>query len=140
GLVARSERKLVILEGRGRKRDVVAFLGDRPRRGPTVLPPDLVVEVISATSRDQRRDRFEKRADYAAIGVGQYWLVDPVARTVEILALGADGRFREVLGAVQGAHDVPGCAGLRLDVDALWSEVDHGAAFFGVGETTDSEM
>lgn len=140
GFVLGSETRLVIGEGRGRKPDVLAFFGDRPRRGPTALPPDLVVEVITATPRDQRRDRIEKKADYAYIGVRQYWLIDPVARTFEVLALHPQGCFLEVLAVAGGTHDVPGCEGLRLDVDALWNEVDHGAAFFGADEVTDSGM
>lgn len=138
GFVLGSETKLVIANGRGRKPDVVAFFGTHPRIGPTVMPPDIVVEVITSTPRDQRRDRIEKKADYATLGVGQYWLVDPLARTLEILSLRPDGRFLEILAAAEGAHDVPGCDGLRLDLDALWTEVGHGAAFFGVGEVTDS--
>lgn len=138
GFVLGSETKLVIAPGRGRKPDVVAFFGGRARHGsPAHLPPDIVVEVITATPRDQRRDRVEKKADYAALGVGQYWLVDPVARTLEILVHHASGCFLEVLAAAEGTHEVPGCEGLRIDLDALWNEVDHGAAFF-TDEVTDS--
>jgi Uma2 family endonuclease len=65
------------------------------------------------------------RADYAALEVAQYWIVDPEARTFEILARREDGRFVELLAASDGSHEVPGCEGLRLDLDALWSEVDR---------------
>ena len=137
GFVLGSETKIIIAPGRGRKPDVLAFFGVR-RPGPTAMPPDIVVEVITSTPRDRRRDRIDKKADYAAIGVGQYWLVDPVARTFEILSLGPDGHFLEVLGAAEGVHEVPGCEGLRLDLDALWTEVEQGLSFF-VGEVTDSD-
>jgi Uma2 family endonuclease len=138
GFVLGSETKLAIAPGRGRKPDVVAYFGVRPRSGPADrMPPDVVVEVITPAPRDQRRDRIDKKADYAAFGVGQYWLVDPVARTLEVLVRHADGRFLEVLAVAEGTHEVPGCGGLRLDLDALWSEVDQGAAFF-TDETTDS--
>jgi Uma2 family endonuclease len=139
GFVLGSETKLLISQGRGRKPDVVAFFGGRPRPAPSMLPPDVVVEVITATPRDQRRDRIEKKADYATLGVGQYWLVDPLARTFEVLLLRSDGRFLEVLAASEGTHDVPGCEGLRLDLDALWAEVAQGAAYFALSETTVSD-
>ncbi len=48
-------------------------------------PPDLVVEVLSPTSR--RRDRGIKRTTYARFGVGEYWLVDLVSRSIEVYRL-----------------------------------------------------
>jgi Uma2 family endonuclease len=50
-------------------------------------PPALAVEVLSPTSI--RRDRGIKRATYARFGVDEYWLVDLVARTIEVHRLEA---------------------------------------------------
>ncbi|TPW18329.1 MAG: hypothetical protein FD130_307 [Halothiobacillaceae bacterium] len=47
--------------------------------------PDLVVEVLSPATA--LRDRREKRALYAAVGVTEYLLVDPVERYMEIYRL-----------------------------------------------------
>jgi Uma2 family endonuclease len=46
-------------------------------------PADMVVEIISPESR--RRDRIDKRDLYSQYGVKEYWIVDPLARTIEIL-------------------------------------------------------
>lgn len=47
--------------------------------------PDLAVEIISPSSR--RYDAFEKRINYARAGVQEYWLVDPIERSVAIYGL-----------------------------------------------------
>jgi Uma2 family endonuclease len=127
GLAGGSGAKFALRPGRGRKPDVTVFLPGRelpPRRGLVRIPPDLAVEVVSATPRDRRRDRIEKVEEYAAFGVRWYWIVEPDAQSIEILELAPDGRYAHAFSAVDGVHpEVPGCPGLVLDLDALWSEV-----------------
>lgn len=129
GLVAGSEAKFVVASGRGRKPDVTVFLpGSRrpPRRGLISVPPDLAVEIISPSPRDERRDRVEKMDDYASFGVRYYWILDPELRSLEIFQLGSSGLYTRVLGATSGTlEEIPGCEGLTLDLDALWSQIDQ---------------
>lgn len=59
-----------------------------------VGPPDLVVEVASPSTAAYDRDpEGGKWAAYAAMGVPEYWIVDPAARGIEVLIL-ENGRYR----------------------------------------------
>jgi Uma2 family endonuclease len=96
-----------------------------PPRGVITIPPDIAVEIVSPSPRDQRRDRFEKMEEYARFGIRFYWLIDPQQRTVEIYEQAADRKYARRAQADSGAlKGVPGCPGLTLDVDAMWSKVD----------------
>lgn len=53
--------------------------------------PDLVVEVLSPGNRGY--DLVTKRARYELAGVEELWFVDLEAQRIEVLRLGADGRY-----------------------------------------------
>ena len=128
GFVGGSDAKFLVKQRRGRKPDASVYLpGTKPppRRGVVRVAPDILIEVITPTARDIRRDRLEKMDDYAAFGVRFYWLVDPESRLFEVYAL-REGLYARALGADGGRQDhIPGCEGLVLDLDALWSEIDR---------------
>jgi Uma2 family endonuclease len=62
----------------------LAIAGGRGVQGP----PDVIVEVLSPSNRTH--DLLTKRALYGRAGVREYWIVDPEARTVEVLTLERD--------------------------------------------------
>lgn len=69
--------------------DLAAWRKDRiarlPRTGRVTLAPDWVCEVLSPST--SRVDRIVKSRVYASVGVPFYWLLDPIARTLEIQRL-----------------------------------------------------
>ena len=127
GFVFGSELKTLTRETTGRKPDLTIFLSGRPappRRGPIRHPADILVEVVSPSARDERRDRVEKMAEYAAFGVPYYWLLDPALGSFEVFERNADANYVKVVGATSGRVDpVPGCLGLVIDLDALWADL-----------------
>jgi Uma2 family endonuclease len=123
-----SKHKLGTSKNHGLKPDVCMYPAETRLRANAEVsrtPPVVVVEVVSPTPRDLHRDRVEKLKEYAQFGVAFYWLLDPRTRLVEILELGADGRYTIALSASAGLVAAPGCEGLMLDLDDLWAEVDE---------------
>ena len=48
-------------------------------------PPQLVVEVVSPGRESLERDYRYKRSEYAARGIGEYWIVDPMQGRITVL-------------------------------------------------------
>jgi Uma2 family endonuclease len=77
-----------------REPDIVFF---RPTRIPVGKEypesADLVIEIVSDDAESRKRDYEEKRRDYAAAGIPEYWIVDPQDETISVLTLdGAEYR------------------------------------------------
>jgi Uma2 family endonuclease len=83
-------------------------------------PPRLVAEVVSPGRTNRDRDYTNKRAQYAAISVPEYWLVDPELESVLVLGLAAEG-YQE-LGTFSGNQMIESneLEGLILRVDQLF--------------------
>lgn len=58
-------------------------------------PPRLIAEVLSPSKTNRDRDAVHKRAQYAAIGIPEYWLLDPATEEITVLSLEGE-RYREV--------------------------------------------
>jgi Uma2 family endonuclease len=82
---------------------------------------DLVVEVVSEDDPD--RDLVEKRAEYAAAGIPEYWIADPRDKSLAILTLDPGAaEYREVgrYGEGETARSVL-LDGLAVDVTKAFS-------------------
>lgn len=90
------------------------------------LAPDWVCEVISPSTG--RIDRARKMRIYEREGVANLWIVDPLARTLEIYRLDA-GRW--IVAAVYGGDEVVRAepfAALELSLDRWWLDLAAPAA------------
>jgi Uma2 family endonuclease len=73
-LMVLSEELATALEGASRSTVMI----DMP-------PPPLVVEVVSPGNKGIDRDYRYKRSEYAARGIAEYWIVDPMQGRVTVL-------------------------------------------------------
>lgn len=112
----------------GRQVLVPDIAGWRRERMPTMpdtawfeLAPDWVCEVLSPGSA--RHDRIRKMRIYAEFAVPYCWLLDPLARTLEVFAL-ADGHWR-VESTHEGDETVRALpfAAVELALSDLWLPV-----------------
>lgn len=90
-----------------------------PREAYFSVAPDWVCEVISP--RTARLDRTQKKRVYARNRVEWFWLVDPLARTLEVLKL--SGEFWQEVQVFAGNERIQPLPFEGLEVDlALWWE------------------
>ena len=79
-------------------------------------PPDLVVEILSPSSR--RLDRRIKLALYQRAGVHEYWIVDPVEQEVEKYR--RQGNLLVRVGVFGERIAFDGLPGVVVDLNAVW--------------------
>ena len=80
--------------------------------------PDLVVEILSPGTATY--DRGYKQALYSRHGVREYWLVDPEAETVEVLAEGAQALLLHTTHRRGENLTSPLLAGLAIDLEQVF--------------------
>jgi Uma2 family endonuclease len=76
-----AETFLVLPRNRVRLPDLM-LVTERPADGWVRTAPLLVVEILSPSTRSE--DTIRKSMEYAAGGAGQYWVVDPDLRAIDL--------------------------------------------------------
>lgn len=91
-----------------------------PATAHIAIAPDWVCEVISPSTA--RLDRAKKLGIYARESVQHAWLVDPLARTVEVLRL-EGGRWAIVAThAGEAVVRIEPFEDIEIEIGALWSD------------------
>jgi Uma2 family endonuclease len=72
--------------------------------------PSIVIDFVSNFNRQRRRDFDEKRVEYAAIGVVEYWVIDRFERTMSIFS---GGRVKRVVTEKE-TYETPLLPGFQL--------------------------
>jgi len=89
------------------------------RDGRIHSPPQLVVEVRSPSNTG--RERAEKLADYARLGVPEVWAFSPEDRTVEVLYL-ENGQFRRHALLTEGVLRPKLFPNVEVQISEIWPE------------------
>jgi Uma2 family endonuclease len=85
---------------------------------------DLVIEIVSDSKEDRKRDLETKWKEYALAGIAEYWIVDPKRKRIWVLTLAGDayavhGEFKE---GEQATSVLLG--GLGVEVTAVFAAAD----------------
>ena len=122
GVVRFAPLRLRVRESRFREPDLLALLdsNDQRRQDRYWLGADLAVEVVSPD--DPARDYEEKRADYAAAGIAEYWIVDPERATITVLSLRGDKYAEHGLFTSGEVATSPLLEGLAVEVAAVFDD------------------
>jgi len=122
GTVA-SEKLLVSLTRNDYEPDICFFRADVAKKfKPDQMQfpaPDLVVEVLSqSTERHDRKIKFE---DYAAHGVGEYWIIDPKTEVVEQYELIGE-KYQLLVKSGDGFVESRAVRGFSIPIQAIFQE------------------
>jgi Uma2 family endonuclease len=116
--------RVKLRSGLFREPDVV-FLAERNRdkRGNQFWRgADLVIEVVSPDDPD--RDYVNKRAEYAACGIPEYWIADPRDRTIRQLLLEKQGYAEQGVFRDGQQFESAVLPGLKVDVSAVFDSAN----------------
>ncbi|SPF45373.1 conserved hypothetical protein [Candidatus Sulfopaludibacter sp. SbA4] len=89
------------------------------RDGHVHSAPQLIAEVFLPA--DTPRERAEKLADYASLGVPEVWALWPEDRTVEVLYL-EDGQYRRQARLTDGVLRPKYFPNVEVRISEIWSE------------------
>ncbi len=122
-----SECKLLIPDWESERHpDIAVYLtapkGRRDRTMWRLWIPDLVIEVVSESSRD--RDYTENRDEYWTLGVKEYWIVDAKLQQVLILKRGRSQWNQKTLGC-QEICETKLLPGFKLSCQAIFDAAEE---------------
>lgn len=98
------------------------------RAGHFTLAPELVVEIVSPGSENERRDRQTKLALYSREGVKEYWIVDLQGRSIDIFRRAGNELEFVMTLAGDDILESPLLPGFRLEIARIWPPMRRGPA------------
>jgi Uma2 family endonuclease len=87
----------------------------------SMLPPLLVIEVVSPGEIQKDRDYIAKRMQYQDCGIPEYWIVDPQTETILVLELRGDSYLEVGSFSNEDLLQSPGFGELNLKVSEVFN-------------------
>jgi Uma2 family endonuclease len=87
----------------------------------SMLPPLLVIEVVSPGEIQKDRDYIAKRMQYQDCGIPEYWIVDPQTETILVLELRGDSYLEVGNFSNEDLLQSPGFGELNLKVSEVFN-------------------
>jgi Uma2 family endonuclease len=104
-----------------RRADRVIWAGLGRQPNPRRDHPTIVVEFVSPGKRNRLHDYVEKRGEYLAHGVAEYWVIDRFRRTLTVYRAGEP----DVVVAHDGTYRTPLLPGFELSLARLLAAADR---------------
>jgi Uma2 family endonuclease len=117
------EQTVVTVANR-RRADRVIWIGFGRQPDPHLDLPSIVAEWVSESKRDWQRDFVEKRDEYRALGLAEYWIFDRFRRTSTVHRGGLDAPDELVLHEAE-TYRTPLLPGFELPVARLLAVADR---------------
>src|SRR5208283_4738811 len=86
--------------------------------------PAIVIEFVSARKRDALRDYEEKRDEYLAAGVREYWIIDRFRRIMTVYRKGLTGPTYDIVTEAQ-TYETGLLPGFVLPLSRLFATADE---------------
>jgi Uma2 family endonuclease len=102
-----------------RKADRVIWAGLGRMPKPKVDPPTIVAEFVSKRKRDQHRDYVEKRQEYMAVNIKEYWIIDRFRRIMTVVTK-KRGRISDQIIKENQVYRTPLLPGFELRLKRLF--------------------
>jgi Uma2 family endonuclease len=113
--------------------DVVWISTERLRQvhsgGKLYAAPELVIEILSPGRRNIVRDREAKRKIYSRYGVREYWIVDWVARTIEVYRRAGEQLALIATLLVSDTLTSPLLPEFSLSLERIFARIPAGATY-----------
>jgi Uma2 family endonuclease len=86
--------------------------------------PTIAVEFVSAGRRNRQRDYVEKRREYLAVGIKEYWIIDRFQRKMTVVCGGPAEPSEQVIAETETYHS-PLLPGFELPLAPLLAAADR---------------